>query len=35
MDEELISIFYDYKGNKNNKYFKALVQEIKDRNIEL
>ena len=35
MDEELISIFHDYKGDKNNIYFKALVQEIKDRNIEL
>ena len=35
MDEELISIFHDYKGDKNNIYFKALIQEIKDRNIEL
>ena len=35
LDEELLDMLYNYKGNRNRIYFKALVREIKDRNIDL
>lgn len=35
LDKELLDMFYNYKGDRNCIYFKALAREIRERNIDL